>query len=109
VFGTDGCFGSFADMSRIGQKRTFTGLLLDHPFPSKGCRFRHQPATEHNGACVASRATIGEKADAPLERCVWHSAQHARQIIPVFEKLGIRPDSPLTQKDYAGPPMLKVL
>jgi glutaredoxin/uncharacterized damage-inducible protein DinB len=40
-----------------------------------------------------------------LERCTWHSAQHARQIIAVLERLGIEPDAPLTDADYAGLPM----
>ena len=40
-----------------------------------------------------------------LERCTWHSAQHARQIIAVLEELGIPPDGPLTGDDYAGLPM----
>jgi glutaredoxin len=40
-----------------------------------------------------------------LERSTWHSAQHARQIQAVLEELGIRPDGPLTEKDYAGLPM----
>ena len=40
-----------------------------------------------------------------MERCTWHSAQHARQIVSVLEKFGIQADGPLTQKDYAGLPM----
>lgn len=44
-----------------------------------------------------------------LERCTWHSAQHARQIIAVLERLGIEPDGPLTKADYAGLPMPKGL
>lgn len=40
-----------------------------------------------------------------LERSTWHSAQHARQIIAVLERLGIAPDGPLTAADYAGLPM----
>ena len=40
-----------------------------------------------------------------LERCTWHSAQHARQIIEVLERCGIEPDGPLTAADYAGLPM----
>jgi glutaredoxin len=40
-----------------------------------------------------------------LERCTWHSAQHARQIIAVLERFGIEPDRPLTTRDYAGLPM----
>ena len=44
-----------------------------------------------------------------LERCTWHSAQHARQIIAVLERLGIKADGPLTEADYAGLPMPKGL
>ena len=40
-----------------------------------------------------------------LERCTWHSAQHARQIIAVLEGFGVAPDGPLTAQDYAGLPM----
>ena len=40
-----------------------------------------------------------------LERCTWHSAQHARQIIAVLERLGVKPDAPLTPADYAGLPL----
>ncbi|HET7672020.1 MAG TPA: glutaredoxin domain-containing protein, partial [Burkholderiales bacterium] len=44
-----------------------------------------------------------------MERSVWHSAQHARQIAAVLERLGIEPEGPLTQQDYAGLPMPKGL
>ena len=44
-----------------------------------------------------------------LERCTWHSAQHARQIIAVLEGFGIRPHEPLSEKDYSGLPMPKGL
>jgi glutaredoxin/uncharacterized damage-inducible protein DinB len=44
-----------------------------------------------------------------MERCTWHSAQHARQIMAVLEGFGIAPDGPLTQADYAGLPMPKGL
>jgi hypothetical protein len=40
-----------------------------------------------------------------MERCTWHSAQHARQIMSVLERLGIQPEGPLTEADYAGLPM----
>jgi glutaredoxin len=40
-----------------------------------------------------------------LERCTWHSAQHARQIIAVLERFGIEPNGPLTARDYAGLPI----
>ena len=44
-----------------------------------------------------------------MERCTWHSAQHARQIMAVLEGFGIKPDQPLTAQDYAGLPMPKGL
>jgi len=37
-----------------------------------------------------------------LERCTWHSAQHARQIIAVLEGFDIRPNEPLTEGDYSA-------
>ena len=40
-----------------------------------------------------------------MERCTWHSAQHARQIIAVLERFGIPAEGPLTREDYAGLPM----
>jgi len=40
-----------------------------------------------------------------MERCTWHSAQHARQIVSLLEGFGIVPNGPLTQEDYAGLPM----
>ena len=40
-----------------------------------------------------------------LERCTWHSAQHARQIIAVLERFGVQVDRPLTAADYSGLPM----
>jgi glutaredoxin/uncharacterized damage-inducible protein DinB len=44
-----------------------------------------------------------------LERCTWHSAQHARQILAVLERLGVEPEAPLDAADYAGLPMPKGL
>jgi hypothetical protein len=40
-----------------------------------------------------------------LERSVWHSAQHARQLIAVLERYGIKPDGPLGEKDLEGLPL----
>jgi glutaredoxin len=44
-----------------------------------------------------------------LERCAWHSAQHARQIVSVLKDFGITAHPPLTEGDYAGLPMPKGL
>jgi hypothetical protein len=40
-----------------------------------------------------------------LERSTWHSAQHARQLIAVLERLRIEPDGRLTPNDLAGLPL----
>ena len=43
-----------------------------------------------------------------LERTGWHSGQHTRQIILMLrEKLGIEPDGPLVDADFAGLPLPK--
>jgi len=44
-----------------------------------------------------------------LERCTWHSAQHARQIVAVLQGFGIAAQPALTERDYAGLPMPKGL
>jgi glutaredoxin len=40
-----------------------------------------------------------------LERTGWHSGQHSRQLMLTLEKLGIAPDGPLGDADFAGLPM----
>lgn len=40
-----------------------------------------------------------------LERCTWHCAQHARQLMMVLELLGLSADEPLTDATFAGLPM----
>jgi len=42
---------------------------------------------------------------AVLERCTWHSAQHARQLMMVLASLGIPAEDPLTTDDLAGLPL----
>jgi glutaredoxin len=61
------------------------------------------------GGAVATAKVKTYYGDQPMhhvmERCTWHSAQHARQIMAVLERFGIAPDGALTQADYAGLPM----
>ena len=40
-----------------------------------------------------------------LERTVWHSTQHVRQLASLLEQAGIRPDAPLGPADIAGLPL----
>ena len=37
-----------------------------------------------------------------LEREVWHTAQHTRQLMMALELLGTEPAQPLTDADFAG-------
>jgi hypothetical protein len=40
-----------------------------------------------------------------LERTVWHSAQHTRQLASLVEQAGIAPDRPLGRDDIRGLPL----
>lgn len=40
-----------------------------------------------------------------LERTVWHSGQHVRQLLMVLDMLGIEPDRPPGKETFAGLPM----
>lgn len=40
-----------------------------------------------------------------LERTVWHSTQHVRQVGALLEEAGIRPPDPVTAKDIEGLPL----
>lgn len=40
-----------------------------------------------------------------LERTVWHSAQHMRQVAALLEEAGVTPERPLTASDISGLPL----
>jgi hypothetical protein len=40
-----------------------------------------------------------------LERTVWHSAQHVRQLAALLEQVGVRPDRPLGAAEIRGLPL----
>ncbi len=40
-----------------------------------------------------------------LERTAWHAAQHLRQLYAFLGQIGVRPDQPLTERDFAGLPL----
>jgi hypothetical protein len=40
-----------------------------------------------------------------LERTVWHSTQHVRQLASLLEQAGVAPDRPLTRDDIKGLPL----
>jgi glutaredoxin/uncharacterized damage-inducible protein DinB len=88
-----------ADVTRVEQIRDY----------GKGVAARLERWWRRDGGHVASARLQIYYGDQPLhhvmERCTWHSAQHARQIMAVLERFGISPAGPLTDADYAGLPM----
>lgn len=44
-----------------------------------------------------------------LERTVWHSTQHVRQVASLLEQAGIKPDRPLDKGDISGLPLTDVI
>jgi hypothetical protein len=44
-----------------------------------------------------------------LERTVWHAAQHVRQLYALLGRVGVTPEAPLGDADYAGLPLPKEL
>ena len=62
----------------------------------------------HKGGDFSRRADVyyGEQTlHDYMERAAWHSGQHTRQLMLALEKLGIAPDRPMTEADFAGLPM----
>ncbi len=64
-------------------------------------------STERDKSCQQDVTTFTGKQSLHefLERQTWHSAQHVRQIAAALERLGIKPDGPLTEQDLAGLPL----
>ena len=44
-----------------------------------------------------------------LERTVWHSTQHMRQVASLLEQAGVTPDRPLTKSAIKGLPLTDVV
>ena len=44
-----------------------------------------------------------------LERTVWHSTQHVRQVASLLEQAGVTPDQPLTANDIRGLPLTEMI
>jgi glutaredoxin/uncharacterized damage-inducible protein DinB len=88
-----------AEVTRVAQIRDFGHGVSEHL----------ERWWRRDGARAATARLATYYGDQPLhhvlERCTWHSAQHARQIMAVLERFGIAPDGPLTAADYAGLPM----
>lgn len=44
-----------------------------------------------------------------LERTVWHTGQHVRQVASLLEQAGITPDRPLSARDIRGLPLTEAI
>jgi hypothetical protein len=67
---------------------------------------RWREASQGGGFSGPVRTYFGESTrHEMLERTVWHSAQHLRQLASVLEIAGITPDRPLTCDDVRGLPL----
>ena len=62
---------------------------------AEGLDFEQQVPTYFGGACRHEM----------LERTVWHSTQHVRQVASLLEQVDITPDRPLTAQDIQGLPL----
>jgi len=88
------------EVTEVGHIRAYAVSVLE----------RLERWWEREGASGAATAMLetyyGEqRLHHVMERCTWHSAQHARQIVAVLDRFGIAADGPLTPDDYRGLPM----
>ena len=110
---------AFLDMEEQG--RTLTYEALTEPPPPGMCT---STAIADHGEAVRARfagwwsRVAGENFSGPvptyfggttrhemLERTVWHSAQHVRQVASLLEQVEVAPDRPLAADDLLGLPL----
>ena len=110
---------AFLDMEEQG--RTLTYEALTEPPPAG---MRTSAAVADHGEAVRARfaawwsRVAGEDFSGPvstyfggttrhemLERTVWHSAQHVRQVASLLEQAEVAPDRPLAADDLRGLPL----
>ena len=72
-----------------------------------GARFDRWAANARDGDFSAPAPTyFGETTRHELlERTVWHTAQHVRQLASLLGQAGLEPDRPLAEADLAGLPL----
>jgi len=110
---------AFLDMEEHG--RTLTYESLTEPPPDA---MRTSAAVADHGEAVRARFAAwwtraagedfsgrvptyfgGTARHEMLERTVWHTAQHVRQVASLLEQAGVAPDQPLTVGDLRGLPL----
>lgn len=110
---------AFLDMEETGAELSYENMVAPPPDD-----MRSSAAIADFGEAVRSRfADWGRRAQTEdfsgpvptyfggtsrhemLERTVWHSAQHMRQVAALLQEAGVAPDRPLGPDDIAGLPL----
>jgi hypothetical protein len=86
-----------ADIAEFGQ--TVRGRFQNWWQGAEGQDFSGEVSTYFGGT---SRHEM-------LERTVWHSTQHVRQVASLLEQAGVTPERPLTQSDIRGLPLTETI
>jgi len=110
---------AFLDMQDSGKEMTYEAMVAPPPdemvTSADIAAFGAQVATRFDSWWQASANesfTVnvptyfgGSSRHEMLERTVWHSTQHTRQVASLLEQLGLEPVAPLTAADLADLPL----
>lgn len=110
---------AFLDMERSGEALTYEALTAPPPAAldsSEAIAGFGEALRERFGAWWSSARTQDFEHTVPtyfgdisrhemLERTVWHSTQHVRQLGSLLEQAGVAPERPLTTADIQGLPL----
>ncbi|MEM9029365.1 MAG: DinB family protein [Pseudomonadota bacterium] len=110
---------AYLDMEAIGETLTYENLVAPPPedLQSSENIAKFGEATRarfHAWAETSGKLDFNAKVPTyfgdmrrhdMLERTVWHSTQHVRQVASLLEQAGIEPDRPLTKADIEGLPL----
>ena len=112
---------SFLDMEETGETLTYENMVAPPPndMTTSAAIAQFGDGVRRRFKEWAGR-TAGEDFSGPvptyfggttrhemLERTVWHSTQHVRQVAALLEDVGVTPDRPLTESATAGLPLPK--
>jgi hypothetical protein len=110
---------AFLDMEETGEELTYENLVAPPPADLKSSadiasfgealrrRFQAWWKRVQDESFTGPVPTYfgGTTRHEMLERTVWHSTQHVRQIASLLEQVGITPEGPLTAADIEGLPL----
>ena len=110
---------AFLDMEESGQPMTYENMVGPPPEAMRSsaaiAAFGEDVRSRFNGWWQrAATQNFGDQIQVyfgktsrheMLERTVWHSTQHVRQVASLLEQAGIAPDKPLTSADIKGLPL----